>query len=372
MEIEERIRTRIEAILVNDARSFSELKKMAAADEPLETDILADERNLYHRIINGYRSALSQVNRLLEQNIDSLSGFYRIAESIKEKGDLQEICSRIVDRILQDFGADYCSMLFQADSDSLCVEGIREEREFLRIHSRNSLLAGGDFENELIRMAEQAQDCLRIEDVYKEARFNAVDFPGVVRSLLCLPVVLHKTNVGFIILSHSLPAFFHDDHVRVLKVLGAIVAHLVFLHRGGRIGPCTAEAPPVKASTTPLPEPYSIALMEFETDDPCGRRVPLGKEEVRGIRLHIQRTLEGRESVCFYRERELLVFMPGVPQDSLPGRMRRLREAFERWRADRPDERRKIHLSVGCSGCEGEEDLSRILELATLVMHRDD
>jgi len=55
MEIEDRIRTRIEAILVNDARNFTEIKNMASDDEPLEAeDILADERNLYHRIIPEY------------------------------------------------------------------------------------------------------------------------------------------------------------------------------------------------------------------------------------------------------------------------------------------------------------------------------
>ena len=74
MEIEERIRTRIEAILVNDARNFSEIKNMASDDEPLEAeDILADERNLYHRIINSYRSAVGEVNKLLEESIGSIS-----------------------------------------------------------------------------------------------------------------------------------------------------------------------------------------------------------------------------------------------------------------------------------------------------------
>ena len=140
MEIEDRIRTQIEAILVNDARNFSEIKKMAAEDEPLEADVLTDERNLYHRIINSYRNAVSEVNKLLEENIGSLSGFYRIVESIKEKEDFQEICSQIVDCILQDFGADYCSLLFPESDNTLCLEGIREDRKFLRIHSKTSLL----------------------------------------------------------------------------------------------------------------------------------------------------------------------------------------------------------------------------------------
>ncbi len=174
MEIEDRIRTRIEAILVNDARNFSEIKKMATDDEPLEAeDILADERNLYHRIINSYRSAVGEVNKLLEESIGSLSAFYRIVESIKEREDFQEICSQIVNCVLKDFGADYCSLLFPEDKDTLCLEGICEDRQFLRIHTKASLLGSKDFERELMRLAAENADCLIIEDVYKEPRFNA-------------------------------------------------------------------------------------------------------------------------------------------------------------------------------------------------------
>ena len=118
MEIEDKIRSQIEAILVHDAKSFAEIKEMAADDEPLETDVLAEERNLYHRIINGYRNAVGEVNKLLEENIGSLSSFFRIVESIKEKEDFQEICSQIVDCILQDLGVDYCSFVFPENPDT--------------------------------------------------------------------------------------------------------------------------------------------------------------------------------------------------------------------------------------------------------------
>jgi hypothetical protein len=370
MEIEERIRTQIEAILINDARNFSEIQKMASQDEPLEADALADERNLYHRIINSYRSAVSEVNKLLEENIGSLSGFYRIVESIKEKEDFQEICSQIVDCILQDFSADYCSLLFPVSEDTLCLEGIREDRRFLRIHSKTSLLGSREFEHELTRMAEEiGPECLNIEDVYKEPRFNSVDFPGVVRSVLCLPILLRNSSVGYLILSHSLPSFFHENHIRVLKILGSLVAHLRLLHQGGSI--LTSSKPP--ESPNPLlsekPEAYSVILMEFETQDGYGRSMQLDREAVREIRMRLQRVLEGKESVVFYGERELLVFMPGVSSEMLAGRVRILREAFHQWRSDRAREHGNARINLGFSVCEGEEDLSRTLEVASIVMH---
>jgi hypothetical protein len=348
MEIEDRIRTQIEAILVNDARNYSEIKQMAEDDEPLDASLPTEERNLYHRIINSYRNAVSEVNKLLEENIGSLSGFYRIVESIKEKEDFQEICSQIVDCILQDFG---------------------EDRKFLRIHSKTSLLGSREFEQELAHMAEENPDCLNIEDIYKEPRFNTVDFPGVVRSVLCLPILLHNTSVGFLILSHSLPSYFHDNHIRVLKILGSFIAHLRLLHQGGHL---LASAKP-HASSIPEgqeePDAYSVVLMGFESQDAYGRWVPLNKEAIRNIRSRLQGILEKRESVLFYGEGDLLIFMPGVSSEQLQARIRELRESFDRWRTDRLEDQRNTRMNLGFSVCEGEEDFSRTLEVASVVMH---
>jgi len=369
MEIEDKIRTRIEAILVNDARNFSEIKKMAEDGEPLEADILADERNLYHRIINSYRNAVGEVNKLLEENIGSLSGFYRIAESIKEKEDFQEICTQITTCILQDFGVDYCSLLFPEQESTLCLEGIREDRKFLRIHSKTSLLGSKEFEQELIRMTEESPECVNIGDVYREPRFNTVDFPGVVRSVLCLPILLHSVPVGFLILSHSLPNFFHDNHIRVLKILGSLLAHLRLLHQSGRLSPPAPPATPPAQTDSMRPDAYAIVLMNFDAPGPYGRRMPLERDAVREIRMRLQKALTEGESVLFYGDGELLVFMPGISSESLAARVRILRETFHRWREDRSEQRGNTRINLGFSVCEGEEDLARTLEVAALVMH---
>jgi hypothetical protein len=373
MEIEDKIRTQIEAILINDARNFKEIKKMATADEPLEAEVLAEERNLYQRIINSYRNAVGEVNKLLEENIASLSSFYRIVDSIKEKKDFQEICSRIVDCILQDFNADYCSLLFPEDDDTLCLEGICEDRRFLRIHTAENLLGSREFEMELTRMSEDHGDCLYIEDVYKEPRFNTFDFPGVVRSVLCHPITLSDRPAGFLLLSHSLPKFFHENHIRVIRILGNYIAHLRLLHYSGTLPDLSGlENPPedpMDSEESDIPDTSAIVLVSFDSQDSYGRRVPLGKESIRDIRTRIRSVLDGKESVLFYRDRELIVFMPGVTSELLPGRVRCVREAFVNWQAKRMNERKDIRMNVGFSVCEGDEDLSRMLEIASVVMH---
>jgi hypothetical protein len=369
MEIEDKIRTRIEAILVNDAKNFSEIKNIAEQGEPLDADMLDDERPLYHRIINSYRNAIGEVNRLLEESIGSLSGFYRIVESIKEKEDFQEICTQIVNCILQDFRVDYCSFLFPEQEETLCLEGIHEDRKFLRVHFETSFLGSKEFEQELTRMAQESQECLNIEDVYKEPRFNAIDFPGVVRSVVCLPIVLHNAPAGFLVLSHSLPNFFKDNHIRVLKILGSLVAHVRFLHQNGLI---SHPAPPPLSpfqDASEKSDAYAVVLMDFHSLDSYGHRITLEKEAVGEIRMRIQSILEERESILFYREGELLAFLPGVASEALAARVRGLQEAFHHWQKANSEKRNNIRITLGFSVCEGNDDLAKTLEVAALVMN---
>jgi PleD family two-component response regulator len=135
--------------------------------------------------------------------------------------------------------------------------------------------------------------------------------------------------------------------------------------------PAPAPIPDPNLPIPEKPETYSVVLMEFETQDVYGRHVPLQRESIREIRMRLQVALEGKESVLFYGEKELLVFMPGVSSEALPARIRKLREAFHQWRADRLEEQRNTRVNLGFSTCEGEEDLSRLLEIASVVMHPD-
>jgi len=138
IDIEGRIRSRIEAVLLNDARNYDEMKMTASGEDPMDGDPFAEERNLYQRIINSYRNAVSEVNGLLEENIGFLSAFYRIAETIKEKDDLQDICSQLVDCILQDLGAEYCSVIFRDCDDQ------RGKPKYLSASRENSSAATPD------------------------------------------------------------------------------------------------------------------------------------------------------------------------------------------------------------------------------------
>jgi len=373
-DIEGKIRSRIEAILINDARNSAEMKLMATEEEPLESDPFAEERNVYQRIISSYRNALREVNGVLKENTGFLSGLYRIIETIKEKDNFLEICSEIVDCVLQHLGAEYCGLVLRARSEQpgepLYLEGVREQHRFLFSHGQAALLGSREFAQAVEHLANEAADYVNIGDVYREPRFNAVDFPSVIRSLVCLPISEHQRAVGTLILGHSLPCFFHQDLARVLRILASMIAHVHVLtaSRGTR-----SVVPPASPPRTPgaqTEETLSVVLLSLESDgDP--HRSLTDKELIRSVRRLLLRTLEDNGSILPYEESGLLVILPGTPEEQLPARAARLRDTFEEWKARQGEGERHVRLNLGYSTCGSGEDLICTLETASLMMHAD-
>jgi uncharacterized protein YigA (DUF484 family) len=372
MDLEGKIRSRIEAVLLNDARNYAEVKMSAAGEDPLENDPYAEERNLYQRIISSYRSAVSEVNNLLEENIGCLSGFYQIVENIKEKENFQEICSQIIDCVLQDLGAEYCSLVFRAqdgEEGALCYfEGIREQRKFICNHTHATLLGSQEFDRVVANLVARTTEIMNIGDVYREARFNLVDFPSVVRSMVFLPIRVHQSPVGALILCNSMPRFFTQNHTRVLQILASIIAHL-WLLTAGRDADATFLPLPQTPSSRPAEdeEAVSVVLLNFENKG-ADRRLLADRETIRNIRSFLAGTLDGRESVLLYEDTELLVLLPGTTSEHLFKRLQQLHGAFEEWKTSMGTRAKNICINLGYSTCEGDDDLARTLEVASLMM----
>ncbi len=371
VNIEARIRSRIEAVLINDARNYAELRMMAAQEEPMEDDAFEEERNLYQRIINSYRSAVSEVNSMLEENVGFLSGLCRIVETIKEKDNFREICAQIVDCVLQDLSAEYCSLIFysrgERADEPLYLEGVRERQKFLFSHCHAALLGSPEFALAVTRLAQEATDCVNMGDVYREPRFNEVDFPSVVRSLVCLPVIVHETKVGALVLSHSLPRFFTNNHTRVLRILASTTAHLYLLtarHETRNEAPLSSTP---ESATQEDEETLSIVLLSFENEQ-APMKSPANKEMIRSIRSTLCRTLEESDSILPYEDRELLVLLPGICESLLPMRASRLYDAFEQWKSSRGRAARGVHMNVGYATCQVGEDLIQTIDAASMMM----
>ncbi|HYK87689.1 MAG TPA: GAF domain-containing protein, partial [Acidobacteriota bacterium] len=345
--------------------------QMAAPDEPMETDPFAEERNLYQRIINNYRNAVSQVNSLLEEHVAFLSGFYRMIENIKETDNFQNICAQIADCVLQDFRAEYCSLRFlngkSSDSSPVSLEGVRENRKFVRFHSSPSILGSEEFEAVLGQMTLESAGCLTIGDVYREPQFNRVDFPSVIRSLVCLPIILHNNPVGMLVLGHSRAQYFNENHIRVLKILASTIAHLHLLttRQNGdspASNPRPLEPPPVEENDF-----FSIVVLDFEDRDSYGRVTHLEKETINSIRRKLVKAFRGIGTVLFRDDDELLVIFVGVSTELLLDRIAVIRSTFHEWKEEQGERMQGICMNLGYSMSEGDDDLSRTLEVASLV-----
>ena len=375
MDIEGKIRSRIEAVLLNDARNYAEVKMAAAQEDPLENDPYAEERNLYQRIISSYRSAVSEVNSLLEENIGCLSGFYKIVENIKEKENFQEICSQIIDCVLQDLGAEYCSLVFRNQDEeegALCYfEGIREQRKFICNHTHATLLGSQEFDRVVADLVAGTTDIMNIGDVYREARFNAVDFPSVVRSMVFLPIRVRQTPVGALILCNSMPRFFTQNHTRVLQILASIIAHLWLLTAGRNSDAASLQLPQAQSSR-PMEdkEAVCVVLLNFESKG-ADRRLLADRETIRNIRSFLAGTLDGKESILLYEDTELLVLLPGTTSENLFKRLQMLHRAFEEWKTSKGARAKSICMNLGYSTCDSGDDLARTLEVASLMMRTE-
>jgi hypothetical protein len=373
MDIEDKIRSRIEAILTADARNHAEVERAACDEEPLESDPFAEERNFYQRIINSYRNAISEVNGLLEENVGFLSSFYRMIDAIKDKTDFQAICSHLVHAILQDFRAEYCSVILfpsaTPETGDSHLEGVFEERKFFRIHSDPGLLGSVEFEDVLVRMITETGECLNIGDVYREPRFNDVDFPSVVRSLMALPIAVGQKEMGCLILSHSLPSCFNENHLRVLKILAGMLA-FIRLHtlRTEPHGEIVSTAAPVIPDTDTASDAFSLVMLDFVQIVGPGQIARPDKKHLLAIRARLAEVLKGAASVFLHDEGELLVLLPAVSSAQLPEAVGWLQQAFRRWRESQGEAGQRIKMNLGFSTCDGSEELSRMLELAALAM----
>lgn len=372
MDIEEGIRSRIEAILTNDAKNRAEVLSVAS-DEPQPTDPFEEERNLYQRILQTYRNAVSEVNHILEENVGFLSGYYRMVESIKDKDDFEEICAHIIECILEDFGAEYSSLFFpppaEHEGEFFCVEGVREGQSFVRMHAGEKLLGIAEFGRIVAGLSEESAGFLNIEDVYKDSRFNTIDFPSVVRALVCLPIVAGGRPRGFLLMSHSRPRFFNDNHIRVLRIVASSVAHIRLLaSRGAQVAETAFNPQRAAAGGEETPE-FSVVLLSFERFGRPGRSMPLDKNLLRQLRECLIKVLEPRESLLFYGEGDLIAILPGMGADSLTQRVRSLRGAFRSWKATHGEVLPGVSLSLGFACCGEGDDLARALEMALQVMH---
>jgi hypothetical protein len=367
MDLETRIRSRIETILASDARQHAHLRSMLAEDEPLQEDPFEEERNLYQRIISNYRSAVNDVNALLEENIAFLSLFSRIVDNIKGKGDFHEICSVVADALLQDLGVEYCGVILFGDEggDAMYLEGIREDQKFLCLHSERHLLGSREFEEAARALVREAPECAYIPDVTREARFRSIDFPSVVRSLVCLPVVLGSRPVGALLTGHSLPRFFNDNHLRLLKILSGIVSHSRCLTDAR--ASCNRDDTRA-AARGPQSDVIALVIMSFDSKGAEHAGGSPDRETLMELRSRLTRCLEPHEIIVLYDERQLLMLSPGTPGECIPPRVARLQEAFRAWHAEQPERLRGLRMSIGYSACEATGDIARTLEIASIMI----
>jgi len=373
MEDDDNTRSDIEKALVGP-----EGNRDGTARRELEGDPLglagAHEYDTHERIISCYRRALSDLSTLLQEQVSYLSLLYRIGESTKGKTDLGEICLHVIDGALQDLRSEYCGFVFFEDPDApaqpLCIEGIQEDRRFLRVHTELKLLGSAELYRLGVQQFSGTASTLHIRDVYGDTRTQNLDLPSVARSLVFLPLAAGAANVGIMVVAHSLPFYFQQNDVRIMTILARAVEHFaVFAGARNSVGggevPVQARLPWNREEG----DEFSVIVLHLDSVDSAGKSVPPSWTSMKEVRVLLGGVLEGREAILPHGFQEILVVLPEVSREALPARVIRLRECFCSWRKQQQEPERSIRLSLGYASCEGGLDLAQTLEVAGHLMH---
>src|SRR5439155_11306880 len=92
MQIEDQVLSRLEAVLA-EAEGNKENHNGSGGGAPTPFGLYERERNLYHQLINLYRTSGNEAKRQLQDTLRLLAAFHRIIETIKRNENFQEICS---------------------------------------------------------------------------------------------------------------------------------------------------------------------------------------------------------------------------------------------------------------------------------------
>ncbi len=352
----------LESILTSEAHHSAVL----ADGQPAGSELSAPDKEYYERIINTYRNAVREVNDLFEENIAFLSGFSQLFDNVRDTNDFGVICSYVLDCVLQDFGAEYSSLVFFDPTDSPSLEGMREECRFLRIHSRPEILGSERVQQILVELARREQGSFTIDDVYREPDFARIDFPGVVRSIACSPLVANGEATGLLIAGHSRPKYFTDNHIRVLRILAGFASHLHFLIRESR--PSATKSKFGKPKTEDV---LSVALLELRVHDSLDRWIAAGSSLLSSLRTRFYRAVAGKGSAVFRGDRELVILLPGLAKNEMHEMAARLKLEYQQWQSDQNGILPEIRMNLGYITCEGDVDLERMLEMLDFKTNPD-
>ncbi len=172
---------------------------------------------------NAYAKALSLSNTAFMEKVKEFSIVKRITESISWSLDKRQICTELVDLIIDETTAENCSLwLVDPPVEHIFLAAVSgqanaQPKYFLDDASEHKKMKLG---KGAAGWVAQHGESLLIEDVSKSPLFIQQKSEGIfIKSLLCLPVKGKDNVIGVLNMSHPDIGAFSKENERVLRLI---------------------------------------------------------------------------------------------------------------------------------------------------------
>ena len=168
--------------------------------------------------------ALQAKNERLRRAVDELSILNELATDIGATHDLEAIIRKIVRRSLH---------VVEAEQGVIAmVEATQEESDVVQTLVRTTFDASGleslRPDEALVGWMRTHHRPLRLNDPHRDARFGYIDWPEVVRSLLCVPLSIRSRLIGLLIVYNKKhEGGFTESDERLLAIIAGQSAQVI-------------------------------------------------------------------------------------------------------------------------------------------------
>jgi len=159
---------------------------------------------------------LEEANRQYFLKVVELSVIRRIVDSLTRDLGVADICRHIVDIVADEITTDVCSLFLREREGGGFMVATAASRDDLT----EAFLA--EWERESTRLAHQAveeEHAVVVADVQAESEQREGGGPPLIRSFLCVPLLVRGRVLGAVELGHAEPDVFNERHRQLLTII---------------------------------------------------------------------------------------------------------------------------------------------------------
>ncbi len=169
---------------------------------------------------DAYAHSLAMSNQMFMDKVKDFSIIKRLSDSLLVGLNRQQICTEIVDIIIDETTAENCSLwLIDRVRKQLSLVAVRGQEDAQCRYLEEGLGLTLEVGRGAAGWAAHHGESLLIEDVASSPYFIPSESQTHIRSLLCVPIKANNQVIGVLNMSHPDIGAFSQEHERVLQLI---------------------------------------------------------------------------------------------------------------------------------------------------------